>query len=169
MKYFLTVKYFPGSTSDYSSMSPEELSHSSREGLLNTSKEDSTTSSTSSSSPSSSGKCEEEEKEETKRGAPKSSRRHSWAGGSPPGVSVPKQISLHDFKAQLALKKIPSPPTLPKPAVELPVSSEEASQVFGSSYRKKAGGRRDHGTGFSVIQEEKEIEGSKENLVESEE
>ena len=164
------LKYFPGSTSDYSSMSPEELSHSSREGLLNTSKEDSTTSSTSSNSSSSpsSGKCEEEEKEETSRAA-RNSRRHSWAGGSPPGVSVPKQTSLHDFKAQLAVKKIPAPPTPPTPAVELPVSTEEASQVFGSSYRKKVGGWREHGTGFSVIQEEKEIEGSKENLVESEE
>ena len=112
------MKYFPGSTSDYSSMSPEELSHSSREGLLNTSKEDSTTSSTSSSSPSS-GKCEEEEKEETSRAA-RSSRRHSWAGGSPPGVRVPKQTSLHDFKAQLAVKKIPGPPA--PPTVELTVS-----------------------------------------------
>ena len=59
--------------------------------------------------------------------------------------------------------------TPPTPAVELPVSTEEASQVFGSSYRKKVGGWREHGTGFSVIQEEKEIEGSKENLAESEE
>ena len=151
-------------------MSPEELSHSSREGLLNTSKEDSTTSSTSSNSSSSpSGKCEEEEKEEASSGAARNSRRHSWAGGSPAGVSVLQQTSLHDFKAQLAVKKIPAPPTPPTPAVELPVSTEEAGQVLGCSYRKKAGGRREHATGFSVIQEEKEIEGSKENLAESEE
>ena len=121
MKYFLTLKYFPGSTSDYSSMSPEELSHSSREGLLNTSKEDSTTSTTSSNSSSSpsGGKCEEEEKAETGRAA-RSSRRHSWAGGSPPGVRVPKQTSLLHFKAQLAVKKIPAPPA--PPTVELTVS-----------------------------------------------
>ena len=147
-------------------MSPEELSHSSREGLLNTSKEDSSTSSNSSSP--SSGKSEEEEKEEASRAA-RSSRRHSWAGGSPPGVNVPQQTSLHDFKALLAVKKIPAPPIQPTSPVELSVSTEEAGQVFGSSYRKKPGTRREHATGFSVIQEEKEIEGSKENLAESEE
>ena len=167
MKYFLMLKYFLGSTSDYSSMSPEELSHSSREGLLNTSKEDSTTDSTTSSSPSS-GKCEEEEKEEEKKPA-RSSRRHSWAGGSPPGGVAVTTHALQDFKALLALKKLPPAPT--PPAVELTVSSDDPSQVFGSSYRKKTGGRRElsGSAGFSVIQEEREVEESKENLAESEE
>ena len=70
-----------GSTSDYSSLSPEELSHSSREGLLNTSKEESSSSPTS--------RQEEEEREEREEpGKPLNSRRHSWAGGSPPGDEI---------------------------------------------------------------------------------
>ena len=93
-----------GSTSDYSSLSPEE-SHSSREGLLNTSKEDSASSPTTSQS-------EEEEKEETEVKKEKvkkeekeeksvSSRRHSWAGGVTPGNEIFLVTKIFIFKLLL--------------------------------------------------------------------
>jgi len=90
-----------GSTSDYSSLSPEE-SHSSREGLLNTSKEDSASSPTTSQS-------EEEEKEEKEEKVKKeekeeksvSSRRHSWAGGITPGNEIFLVTKIFIFKLLL--------------------------------------------------------------------
>ena len=72
-------------------------------------------------------------------------------------MSVPQQTSLHDFKALLAQKNFPG-------ETEGCQETEVASQV--TTCRKKVGPRRDI-TGFSVIQEE--TEGSKENLLESEE